>query len=87
MTLQLFSEGPLYVNGNSINQHLKINLKEPLVLKSFNMGTYNLEFRLMGLIPVKNEGSSLPETRLVPGGHSLGVKLRPRVLLLLDLHQ
>ena len=78
MTLQLFSEGPLYVNGNSINQHLKINLKEPLVLKSFNMGTYNLEFRLMGLIPVKKmKVQVLPETRLVPGGHSLGVKLRP----------
>ena len=42
------------------------------------MGTYNLEFRLMGLIPVKKmKVQVLPETRLVPGGHSLGVKLRP----------
>ncbi|MDD4570282.1 MAG: SpoIVB peptidase, partial [Tepidanaerobacteraceae bacterium] len=43
-----------------------------------NMGTYDLEFRLMGIIPVKKmKVQVLPEMRVIPGGHSLGVKLRP----------
>lgn len=78
MTFQLFCKVPFFVNGNYIQDKLTISLKEPLVLKSSTQGTYDLEFRLLGFIPVKRlKVHVLPETRVIPGGHSLGVKLRP----------
>ncbi|WP_303872807.1 SpoIVB peptidase [Tepidanaerobacter acetatoxydans] len=78
MTLQLCCKEPFFVNGNYLNEKLIINLKEPLILKSSVKGTYDFEFRLLGFIPLKKiKVHVLPETRVVPGGHSLGVKLRP----------
>lgn len=86
MTLQLFCKAPFFVNGNYIKDKLTINLKEPLVLKSSSQGAYNLEFRLLGFIPVKRlKVYVLPETRVVPGGHSLGVKLRPNGVIVVGL--
>lgn len=78
MTMQLFCKTPFYVNGSCIKDKLTISLKEPLILKSSAKGTYDLEFRLLGFLPVKRlKVHVLPETRVIPGGHSLGVKLRP----------
>jgi stage IV sporulation protein B len=78
MTLQLFCKRPFIINGYCIKDKTIISLKEPLVLKSAIKGTYDLEFRLLGFIPIKRlKVHVLPETRVIPGGHSLGVKLRP----------
>ncbi|MGI5858877.1 MAG: SpoIVB peptidase [Tepidanaerobacteraceae bacterium] len=78
MTLQLFCKEPFFINGYCVKDKTIIRLKEPLILKSAAKGTYNLEFRLLGFIPVKKlKVHVLPETRVIPGGHSLGVKLRP----------
>lgn len=79
MTFELFCpEESLTINGLSIKDKLSINLKEPLVLQSSKLGTYDLEFRWLGVIPVKKvRVCVMPETRVVPGGHSVGVKLRP----------
>jgi len=86
MTLQLFCKAPFFVNGNYIKDKLTVSLKEPLVLKSSTRGTFDLEFRLLGLIPVKRlKVYVLPETRVVPGGHSLGVKLRPDGVIVVGL--
>lgn len=86
MTLQLLCKSPFFINGNYINDRLTISLNEPLVLKSSNLGTYDLEFRFLGLIPVKRlKVHVLPETRVVPGGHSVGVKLRPNGVIVVGL--
>ncbi|NLZ53925.1 MAG: SpoIVB peptidase [Thermoanaerobacteraceae bacterium] len=86
MTLQLFCRSPFFVNGNYIKDKLTISLKEPLLLKSSNQGTYDLEFRLLGFIPVKRlKVHVLPETQVIPGGHSLGVKLRPNGVIVVGL--
>ncbi|MDD4569942.1 MAG: SpoIVB peptidase, partial [Tepidanaerobacteraceae bacterium] len=78
ITFQLFCKEPLLVNGYNAKDRLKINLNQPLIIESPNMGTYDLEFRLMGIIPVKKmKVQVLPEMHVIPGGHSLGVKLRP----------
>lgn len=85
-TLQLACEAPFLVNGNYIEDKLNISLKEPLVLQSSNQGTYDLEFRILGIIPVKRlKVHVLPETRVIPGGHSLGVKLRPNGVIVVGL--
>jgi len=86
MTLQLFCKAPFFVNGNYINDKLTVSLKEPLILKSSTQGTFDLEFKLLGFIPVKKlKVYVLPETRVVPGGHSLGVKLRPNGVIVVGL--
>ena len=78
MPFQLFCKDPFFINDSYVKDRLKINLKEPLLLKSSKMGTYDLEFKLLGLIPIKKmKVHVLPEIRVIPGGHSLGVKLRP----------
>lgn len=70
LTFELFCKDPFL---NPIK-----DLNEPLVLQAQRLGTYDLEFRWLGFIPVKKmRVHVLPETRVVPGGHSLGVKLRP----------
>lgn len=80
MSLQLFcnENNFLTINGSQVKDRLYLNLKNPVVIQSSKLGTYNLEFRLFGVIPVKKmKVHVLPETRIIPGGHSLGVKLRP----------
>ncbi len=68
----------LKINGLSPGEKININLKEPLILQSSAQGIYNLKFKLFGVIPVKKmRVFVLPEKKVIPGGHSLGVKLRP----------
>lgn len=67
----------LIISGFS-KANSKTNLSNPVILRSSKLGTYDLELRLLGLIPVrKMKVHVLPELKVVPGGHSLGVKLRP----------
>jgi stage IV sporulation protein B len=80
LTFQLFCDESdfLTINGNRVKDKLNLNLKDPVIIQSSKLGTYNLEFRLLGVIPVKKmRVQVLPETRVIPGGHSVGVKLRP----------
>lgn len=68
----------LIINGLSSGEKININLKDPLILQSSAQGIYNLKFKLFGVIPVKKmRVFVLPEKKVIPGGHSLGVKLRP----------
>jgi len=80
LTFQLFCDESdfLTINGSCVKDKFSLNLKDPVVIQSSKLGTYNLEFRLFGIIPVKKmKVQVLPETRVIPGGHSIGVKLRP----------
>ncbi|HHW02674.1 MAG TPA: SpoIVB peptidase [Thermoanaerobacterales bacterium] len=80
LTFQLFCDQSdfLTINGNRVKDKLNLNLKDPVIIQSSKLGTYNLEFRLLGIIPVKKMTVHvLPEIRVIPGGHSIGVKLRP----------
>ncbi len=79
-------KGYLTINGFSPEKRLTVNLKNPLILHSSKTGTYNLEFRFLGIIPVKKmQVHVLPEIRVVPGGHSVGVKLRPNGVIVVGL--
>jgi len=80
LTFQLFCNESdfLTINGNCVKDKFSLNLKDPVVIQSSKLGTYDLEFRLFGVIPVKKmKVQVLPETKVIPGGHSIGVKLRP----------
>ncbi|MDK2901424.1 SpoIVB peptidase [Koleobacter methoxysyntrophicus] len=70
--------GDLLINGNHLkNKYIVVNLSEPVSLKFLQQGTINLELKMLGLIPLKKiKVNVIPEIKVVPGGHSIGVKLR-----------
>lgn len=65
----LFNGSPLPPGSSRVNA--------PLSLQGQNLGQVRLEFSLFGWIPLRRiTVNVLPEIRLVPGGHSIGIKLR-----------
>ena len=52
-------------------------ISRPVSLESLNRGKAKVDFKLLGLIPVRSvEVDVLPSLRIVPGGHSIGVVLQ-----------
>lgn len=67
----LFNGGRL--TGDSVRAGIPINLE------ALNLGQVKLEFLLFGRIPLRQiTVNVLPEVSLVPGGHSIGIKLHSR---------
>ncbi|HHX77074.1 MAG TPA: SpoIVB peptidase, partial [Firmicutes bacterium] len=51
-------------------------------LKALKLGKVTLEFHLLGLIPIKEiTVNVLPEMKVIPGGHSIGIKLKAEGVL------
>lgn len=75
---------PLTVTVNH-NEEKSINLKstfdfsmtaKPVFLESIKTGKATIEFKLLGIIPMRSvDVDVLPPTKLIPGGHSIGVVL------------
>lgn len=65
------------VNQNqSVRVQSFAGLVRPVSLEPMGLGRATLEFRLLGLIPVRTvQVDVLPPVALVPGGHSIGVVL------------
>lgn len=54
-------------------------ISRPVFLESVKLGHATVEFKLLGLIPIRTvQVDVLPQLRLVPGGHSIGVVLHSR---------
>jgi stage IV sporulation protein B len=54
----------------------RIALTRPVSIQPLHLGNATVEFRFLGLIPVRTvEVDVLPSLRLIPGGHSIGVVL------------
>ncbi|WP_027340039.1 SpoIVB peptidase [Halonatronum saccharophilum] len=68
----------LKVNGHKLSgDELEVNLAKPMALQSSSVGSYNLDFRLFGIIPLRRMVVNvLPEVKVIPGGQSLGVILK-----------
>ena len=63
-------------NGNPLLKDLS-RVSAPISLVGHGLGEVKLEFSLFGRIPLRRVTVNvLPEVRLVPGGHSIGIKLR-----------
>jgi stage IV sporulation protein B len=71
-------EGAVRINGNLVaGSDPKVNLASPLAIEPMNTGRINLEFRLFNVIPVRKlVVDVIPQIRLVPGGHAIGVIMR-----------
>lgn len=56
---------------------------QPVSLEPVRLGQATVEFRLLGLIPVRTvQVDVLPPVKLVPGGHSIGVVLRSQGVII-----
>ena len=54
-------------------------ISRPVFLESVKLGHATVEFKLLGLIPIRTvQVDVLPQLKLVPGGHSIGVVLHSR---------
>lgn len=72
-------DGILNINGNPIkcNEYTRLAFHNDISLRGLNRGSVKLELSLFkGLIPLRQlTVNVLPETYLIPGGHSIGIKL------------
>ncbi|MGI6659446.1 MAG: SpoIVB peptidase [Dethiobacteraceae bacterium] len=80
--------GILTLNGSPVSaQSCKYNLSSPLQFSAQNLGSVNLEFKLFGVIPLRQlTVNVLPEKKLIPGGHSIGIKLHSEGVLVVGHH-
>lgn len=81
-------EGVLTLNGNPLSTQInRVSLRTPLLLGAEGLGSVDLEFRLFGIIPLRNMTVNvLPDIKLVPGGHSVGIKLHSEGVLVVGHH-
>ncbi|MBS4030814.1 MAG: SpoIVB peptidase [Clostridiales bacterium] len=80
--------GVIALNGVPVSQQAnKLNLRAPIILSAQSLGSVNLEFRLFGVIPLRQMTVNvLPEQKLIPGGHSIGIKLHSEGVLVVGHH-
>lgn len=76
-------DGVFRINGTFINkENGNIRLISPASLESVRLGKADLEFRLLGVIPLRKTSIDvLPQLKVVPGGHSIGVVLHSQGVL------
>jgi stage IV sporulation protein B len=81
-------EGILSLNGAPISTNAsRLSLRSPIQFSAQGLGSVNLEFRLFGIIPLRQlTVNVLPEKKLIPGGHSIGIKLHSDGVLVVGHH-
>lgn len=75
---QISSSHPdvIKVNGKSTGK-IDVNLRNPISVQSDQVGETELNLKLFGLLPFKNVKVAVyPELKVIPGGQSIGVKLK-----------
>lgn len=76
----------LQVNGTA-KTSLSVNLNEPLSLKPNQTGETSMKLKLFGAIPFKTvKVNVMPDLRVVPGGQTIGVKVKSAGILIVGHH-
>lgn len=97
-TVQADTAGGLAIDGMDLGWGRRVMPGDPFSIAALQTGQYNVDFKLFGLIPIRRmKVDVIPSIRLVPGGHSIGVQLKSRGVLVVgyaairdrggDLHQ
>ncbi|WP_182914210.1 SpoIVB peptidase [Paenibacillus sp. 1011MAR3C5] len=77
----------LQVNGMS-RQSTSVKLSEPLSLQPSQSGHTNMKVKLFGKIPFKTiKVHVVPDLRVIPGGQTIGVKVKSAGILVVGHHQ
>jgi len=81
-------DGIVSLNGVPVSSRAsKVSLRHPLLLSGQGSGSVNLQLKLFGIIPLRElTVNVLPEKKLMPGGHSIGVKLHSEGILVVGHH-
>lgn len=76
----------LKFNGNSLKDQPIYEMNKPLSIEPVDLGDVSLDFKLFGLIPVKQINVKVnPHRVLYPGGSSIGVSLYTQGALLVGI--
>lgn len=74
------------INGQS-QTSIPVNLNQPLTISSNQTGHTSLTLRLFGKIPVKKMDVNVyPNLKVIPGGQSIGVKLKSNGVMVVGHH-
>jgi stage IV sporulation protein B len=85
-TASVSDSGILQVNGSPSTQ-VPVDLHHPVVLRSGEIGWTFLTLKLFGTLPIKQvKVRVLPQVKVIPGGQSIGVKLRSSGVLVVGHH-
>lgn len=85
-TVTLSDPEVVEVNGSQ-GTPVHVNLKQPMTLLSKQIGHTQLTLRLFGKLPLKKLNVRvLPDVRVIPGGQSIGVKLKSQGVLVVGHH-
>lgn len=76
----------VYVNGLRMPQ-VPVNLKQPMKIFSQNQGSTLLTLKLFGKLPIKKTlVQVMPPIQVIPGGQSIGVKMKSSGVLVVGHH-
>lgn len=74
------------VNGTT-KQSLHVSLREPIRLQPQHSGQAEVKLRLFGKIPLKTvKVNVVPDLRIIPGGQTIGVKVKSAGILVVGHH-
>src|SRR5690625_2035853 len=74
------------VNGQTASS-FNVNLNKPLILQSGEVGNAELKLTMFGKLPLNQmKVKILPELKVVPGGQTIGVKLKSDGILVVGHH-
>ncbi|GGD69995.1 SpoIVB peptidase [Paenibacillus nasutitermitis] len=77
----------LQVNGSN-NRSISVDLNKPLSLQSNYSGETTMKLKLFGKIPFKTvKVNVVPDLRVVPGGQTIGVKVKSAGIMVVGHHQ
>lgn len=81
-TAQADVAGGLTLGGLDLGGGQRLMPGAPFSIAAMQTGQYTVDFKLFGLIPIRRMTVDVvPPIRVVPGGHSIGVQLRSRGVL------
>ncbi|SEN22218.1 SpoIVB peptidase [Lihuaxuella thermophila] len=85
-TASISNPDVIQVNG-SAQRHVPVDLHQPVSLFSHTSGKALLTLKLFGTLPIKKVNVSVyPEVKVIPGGQSIGVKLKSSGVLVVGHH-
>ncbi|MBB3109192.1 stage IV sporulation protein B [Paenibacillus phyllosphaerae] len=77
----------LHVNGSK-DRSLSIDLNKPISLQTEQIGETTMKLKLFGKIPFKTvKVNVVPDLRVVPGGQTIGVKVKSAGIMIVGHHQ
>lgn len=76
----------VHVNGSPLLS-VPVDLQRPISLKTHKVGKTNLTLKLFGTLPItKVNVRVMPKLEVIPGGQSIGVKLKSKGVLVVGHH-